>query len=54
MRREMDGMKAEKLSQRQIIKELKRNEYKVAPGKAWSQMQLQHAIVRMKTSSPTK
>ena len=37
MRREIDGMKADKLSQRQIIKELNRNEHKTASGKARSQ-----------------
>ena len=37
IRREIDGMKADKLSQRQIIQELNRNEYKAAPGKARSQ-----------------
>ena len=30
MRRTINGVKAEKLSQRQIIKELNRNEYKTA------------------------
>ena len=54
MRREIDGMKADKLSQRQIIKELNRNKHKAVPGKAWLQMQLQQVIARLKTTSLAK
>ena len=47
MRREIDGMKADEVSQRQIIKELNRNKHKTATGKAGgAQTQLQQVIAR--------
>lgn len=51
MRREIEGMKADKLSQRQMVEELKRNGHMTVTGKAWSLTQLQRVIARLTATS---
>lgn len=47
MRREIEGMKADKLTQRKMVKELNLNGHKTVMGKLWSLTQLQRVIARL-------
>lgn len=47
MRREIEGMKADQMSQRQMVVELRRNGHLTVTGKAWSLTQLRRVITRL-------